>query len=102
VDLAIAAIKSGTVHQLRVVGLSKPDVIEYLPAEDFVPGSTWSTLVTEWKAWLQGRPDKSRLDFKSWLRRHKHAKVHTDAIRSSAERQDSIPLDVSKLLHELP
>src|SRR4051812_16236369 len=47
VDLALAAVSRGLSSRLTFLGLSKRDIIEYLPADSFVPGSTWPLLTAE-------------------------------------------------------
>ena len=99
VDLAVATVKRGLSSRLTFLGLSKPDIIEYLPVDSFVPGSTWPALVNEWKRSAQ--PRSRRPDFKKWLREVKGAKVSASSLRSAAERADTIPEDVTRVLQHL-
>lgn len=96
VALAQEACKRGRPTRLKLVGLTKPDVIEYLPAEAFVPGATWQALVAEWRATprVQGRPTQP---FKSWLRRAKGAVVTTENIAKVASCQDALHEDFIRL-----
>ncbi len=48
-NLLTRAIRARRAHRIRLETLSAPDVICYLPAEDFVPGKTWDVLLAEWR-----------------------------------------------------
>ena len=48
-NLLTRAIRARRAHRIRLETLSAPDVICYLPAEEFVPGKTWEELLAEWR-----------------------------------------------------
>ncbi len=99
VDLARAAAKAGVSGRLVLAGLSKPDIIEYLPAEEFVPGKTWAELVSEWK---RSRRDQPKNDgFKAWLRKHYGVRIDAEQLGEVAGRMDTIPTEVTRLLERL-
>ena len=54
-NLLTRAIRAHRAHRIRLETLSAPDVICYLPAEEFVPGATWEHLLAEWRASFDGR-----------------------------------------------
>lgn len=55
------ALNTGQTRRIRVFGLGEPDIINYLPASDFVPeAKSWEELVGEWD-----RRDR----FKEYLRK---------------------------------
>ncbi|HVE26546.1 MAG TPA: hypothetical protein VNC22_14130 [Sporichthya sp.] len=54
-NLLTRAIRARRAHRIRLETLSAPDVICYLPADEFVPGATWDELLTEWRASFDGR-----------------------------------------------
>ena len=99
VELALAAARRGMAHRLMVMGFSKPDIIEYLPAGAFAEGSSWGELVNEWHA--SGRSTDSGLDFKSWLRKAKGAQISARRLGQIASTMDSIPGDAIDLLKHL-
>ncbi|MGQ0631893.1 MAG: ATP-dependent nuclease [Sporichthyaceae bacterium] len=53
-NLLTKAIKAHRAPRIRLETLSAPDVICYLPAEEFVPGATWDELLTEWRESFNG------------------------------------------------
>lgn len=94
-DLAIAAIRAGVSDRLTFRGLSKPDIIEYLPADAFVPKSSWPELLAEWKS-----SDRTK-SFKQWLRECRGANVTTKSLRLAAEQADHVPGELTRLASEL-
>jgi ABC-type molybdenum transport system ATPase subunit/photorepair protein PhrA len=92
-ELAVAAVRAGVVRRLTFKGLTKPDIIEYLPAEAFVPGESWESLVMQWKS------TDRMLSFKRWLAKVKQAKVTTEALRAAAANTDHVPTDLTDVLH---
>ncbi|GAA0610801.1 hypothetical protein GCM10009547_11050 [Sporichthya brevicatena] len=54
-NLLTRAIRARRAHRIKLETLSAPDVICYLPADEFVPGSTWDELLAEWRAAFEGR-----------------------------------------------
>ena len=54
-NLLTRAIRARRAHRIRLETLSAPDVICYLPADEFVPGATWDQLLAEWRASFNGR-----------------------------------------------
>ncbi len=54
-NLLTRAIRARRAHRIKLETLSAPDVICYLPADEFVPGATWDDLLAEWRAAFEGR-----------------------------------------------
>jgi ABC-type molybdenum transport system ATPase subunit/photorepair protein PhrA len=94
-ELALAAVRAGEAHRLTFAGLAKADIIEYLPADAFVPGESWESLVR------QRKTTDRRLPFKRWLAKIKGADVRTKALRAAVDQADHVPADVLALLHEV-
>jgi len=94
-SLLLEALKSGQADRIAVATLRRPDIIEYLPAEAFVPGSTWPVLTSEWK---KARSDNRGLDFKTFLRIEKGGKISTKRLGEVADSLDEIPADFIGLL----
>ena len=63
-----ATLKRGQIDRIEIVGLDRPDIINYLPVESIVPGAVgWKQLADEYF-----RGDTS-ITFKQWLRSAKGA-----------------------------
>lgn len=78
----LAAVNRGTLSRIDVVGLDRPDIINYLPVAEFVPdASSWKDLFDEWRA--VGKPGP---DFKLWLKNSKGAQINSARIRHLAAR----------------
>lgn len=88
-ELLQALARSGTLERFEVHGLSKPDIIEYLPVADFVPDATsWAEAK---KSWPRGT------DFKGWLR-SLGATVSAKSLEAIASRVDLLPKDFTELV----
>ena len=49
-QLAWNALEAGAAHRLSIVGMSKPDIIDYLPVDQLAPSaSSWERLREEWQ-----------------------------------------------------
>lgn len=79
---AQAAIDRGRLDRVTVFGLSRPDVICYLPpvALGLPPNRTWDELVSEWRK-SSARP----ADIKGWLRSTHGVRVSLATIERAAE-----------------
>ncbi len=87
-----AALRSKKADRITIFGLSKPDIIEYLPVLQFIPSaSSWEEVVTQWEH--QG-------DFKEFLRQQ-GANVSANKLRRIAETldSDSYHSDLVELAH---
>ncbi|HUR73351.1 MAG TPA: hypothetical protein VMZ00_03700 [Sporichthya sp.] len=54
-NLLTRAIRAKRAHRIKLETLSAPDVICYLPADEFVPGATWDELLAAWRDSFDGR-----------------------------------------------
>jgi energy-coupling factor transporter ATP-binding protein EcfA2 len=94
-----AVSASQRVNRVRLFMMSQPDVIQYLPATEFVSGAAgWDALRHEWDSY---RDAGGRDDFKRWLRNAKQANISTQRIRTLARQLDEIHEDFQKLLQLL-
>jgi hypothetical protein len=95
--LAWNALEFGAAHRLSIVGMSKPDILEYLPIEQLSSSATsWDQLVQEWKA------DRRRHEnFKQWARRTGKATSAHGKVRQAARSLDVLPDDFVAVLEEV-
>lgn len=95
-EAGMAALRRGTLDRIDVVGLRLPDIIQYLPVEDLVPGATaWDPLVREWRAAPSPKPD-----FKQWIRKVKGARFTSKTLAEVAERMTDLD-DLTKVVDGL-
>jgi energy-coupling factor transporter ATP-binding protein EcfA2 len=76
-NLLTRAIKAGRGHRIHLETLSAPDVVCYLPAEEFVPGKTWDELLAEWRASFG---DREATNVKAFLTQRYDVGFSTDRI----------------------
>lgn len=91
-----AAVDLGKTHRLHVLGLQRPDIIFYLPADSFVDAGDWSRLGADYQAerkMASGPPE----DFKAWLRRKHGSRISTSTIKKAAKRLDHPPDELAGL-----
>lgn len=92
-----AAIAKGLESRVTATGLSRRDVIEYLPVEHFVSGaSSWSEL-RESHERAKAAKGSANSDFKQWLIEKFRAEFSDDRLRSAVEATDQVPLDILRL-----
>jgi hypothetical protein len=88
-ELLRATLRSNLSDRVAVHGFSKPDIIEYLPVQDFIPGTgSWQEAKATWP---------KDMTFKDWLR-SLGVRVTTANLRKSASHLDMLPEDFRKLL----
>jgi hypothetical protein len=88
-----SAVLSNQVHRFHPFGLSKRDIIEYLPVERIVPAAgSWADLRREHEQ------DSPHEEFKQWLRQRHKAKINVEELRRSARNLDEVPADFAHLL----
>jgi predicted ATPase len=76
-NLLQRAIRANRAHRIRLETLSAPDVICYLPADEFVPGKTWDELIAEWR---ESFGDREATNIKAFLTARYDATLNTDAV----------------------
>jgi energy-coupling factor transporter ATP-binding protein EcfA2 len=76
-NLLTRAIKARRGHRIRLETLSAPDVICYLPAEEFVPGKTWDDLIAEWR---ESFGDREATNIKAFLTQRYEVAFNTERI----------------------
>ena len=91
----------GWLHRIDVVGLDRPDIIDYLPVGKLVPTATsWSALRSEYEAVRPMSSDGRRLKFKQWLAQEHSARITTETIRSALADLDDLA-DLPKVIQGL-
>ena len=86
--------------RLHPLGLSKADILDYLPVTAFVAdAASWGQLRQE-LAKSTGK-DPSGNDFKKWLKSAKKADLSDAAIERAAASSDYVPEDFTQLLNHL-
>lgn len=90
------AIDAKVLHRIRPVGLSKRDILCYLPASKFVPGQvTWEQLESDYdKARGAGL---TKDNFKSWLTKTRGARFSRGHVEEAAKSMDSLPHEFTSL-----
>lgn len=98
-ELLQHVVNSGTDDRLTPHGLTKADIIEYLPVAELVPGHAedWASLR---RCHLRDRQaDKNTpKDFKRWLGSRFGADLSTESVARAAQTMDTVPPDLLRLL----
>lgn len=95
----IGAITRGEGRRFLPLGMSKKDVLEYLPVEELVPGAdSWASLRREWSSSLPSKADRSGRAYKTWLRKSKHADLSPENLRFVAETTAGPPLELKEII----
>ncbi len=76
-NLLTRAIRARRAHRIRLETLSAPDVICYLPADEFVPGATWDELLAQWRDSFEGH---EATNLKAFLTRRHGVQFTTGSI----------------------
>jgi predicted ATPase len=82
-NLLTRAIRANRAHRIRLETLSAPDVICYLPADEFVPGKTWAELIPEWR---ESFGDREATNIKAFLSQRYDAVLNTEAVARATAR----------------
>lgn len=96
-SLLISSVVNGTSERFFPLGMSKKDVLEYLPVGDVVKDATsWDALWKEWSrspAAVKARKDGQGVGkaYKTWLRRSKNADLSEENLRLVAETTQPHP-----------
>lgn len=91
-------IERGLESRHTPLGLSRPDVLDYLPVDAFVEGAeSWDSLRDE-LATSAGSP-QSGSKFKKWLASAKKADLSLEHISAVSKQLDHIPDDFTSVLH---
>ena len=80
-------------ERVEVFGMSKKDIIEYLPSNYFVSGSTWSKLHEEFISQNEFK------DFKKWMTKKYNANFSSENIIEAVRGMDSIHVDLTNLIN---
>lgn len=96
-SLLISSVVNGTSERFFPLGMSKKDVLEYLPVGDVVKDATsWDALWKEWSrspAAVKARKDGQGVGkaYKTWLRQSKNADLSEENLRLVAETTQPHP-----------
>gem|GEM_PF-2924305 len=82
-NLLTRAIRARRGHRIRLETLSAPDVICYLPAEEFVPGKSWEELIAEWR---ESFGDREATNIKGFLTQRYDVAFNTERIATIVSR----------------
>ncbi len=92
------ALESGQAERITPHGLTKGDIIEYLPVQALVPEATsWPDLRSQHRAAKNEKSGKPN-DFKKWLEITYKADFGADAMTAAIKRMDALPADLHRLL----
>jgi hypothetical protein len=96
-DLLERCAQRRLMNRFRVFGMSKRDIIEYLPVSAFGLNTSWDDLRDEHSKVKHAGGER---DFKEWLRRKKNGSISARKIRSAFDQLDEIHPDLKSLLLE--
>jgi energy-coupling factor transporter ATP-binding protein EcfA2 len=100
-EFGIRAVEESRADRIEVFGLSKRDIICYLPIQAIVPGaSSWQEVEARY---VKRYPPSSRrqpgdLNFKRWLRATYGATISRPVIETAVASVDAIPDEFAELL----
>lgn len=96
------ALSAGLNGRITPTGLSRADIIEYLPVERFVPNaSSWRQLRAAHAADLARHPGANvPKDFKKWLARNYSADFSPASLHEAAQGID-VPQEFERLMKEI-
>jgi len=88
---------------IGTIGLEKLDILDYLPAQYFIPNREWNDLRSEHKNLREtARPSRRPpSDFKKWCELVYEAKFDEFAVRGAVNAMDEIPPEFTDLLNQL-
>lgn len=93
ISFARRAQASRDFHRFSILGMSKPDIPEYLPVSQLVPG------VSSWEALRMAFDAQSKIgSFKPWLKQTFGVEYTDELLIAACESLDSIPHDFHNLL----
>jgi len=97
-SLLLSAVQDDRVDRIAsIVGLSKDDILDYLPVEHFVAGGSWQALRDQHSEHRAAGNEVPR-DFKRWLELHRDADFGDERIREAVGAMDEIHPDLTNLI----
>jgi energy-coupling factor transporter ATP-binding protein EcfA2 len=96
-DLLERCAQRRLMDRFRVFGMSKRDIVEYLPAGAFGLDALWEELREEHAKVKSAGGER---DFKEWLRREKNASISARKIKTAFDQLDELHADLKSLLLE--
>ena len=96
----IRALDKGLAERVHPVGVTRGDIVEYLPVSALVPNATsWEQLREQHQDRLniEGTPK----DFKRWLELEQQGDFSISALRRACLSMDHIPSDLTNVLNEI-
>lgn len=97
------SIERGRGRHSRVepLGVSRADIIEYLPVQTFAPDAiSWEALRAQ-HAERRASSKNTPKDFKAWLSKEHHATFDAQTLRLASQRLDHVPHDFTVLLDRI-
>lgn len=96
-----SALRKGLDGRISPMGLSAPDIIEYLPVARLVDGATsWEDLHGRHRAAREAKPNRTSKDFKTWLQVEFSADFRPAALIAAAEGLP-VPQEFAELMDML-
>lgn len=103
--LLAGTITKGVSERFFPLGMSKKDVLEYLPVSELIAGATsWADLRKEWMRSPSAMADRSGKAYKTWLRKAKGADLSPENLRLIAYLNPPHPelkAMIAKVTHRL-
>ena len=98
--LLIGTITRGEdLQRFYPLGMSKKDVLEYLPVAQLVDGAiSWEELREQWNRSPASMADRSGKAYKTWLRRVKRADLSPENLRLVAETTGGAPRELKEVI----
>ena len=97
--LLTGTITRGVSQRFFPLGMSKKDVLEYLPVVQLVDGaSSWEELRGQWKRSPASMADRSGKAYKDWLRKVKRADLSPENLRLVAETAGGPPPELKAII----
>ena len=94
-ELLQRAIETNNFGRVAFCGLSKQDIIEYLPPQSFDLTENWNALRKEFVQFGAGR------DFKKFLIEDKNARISSQRIQNGVDSLDEIPDDLAQIVRKI-
>lgn len=98
VSLARRLHERGELDRFSVFGLSRRDIVEYLPVQQLVPGAdSWDALRDDYETY-RATTSKGVMPFKPWLEQKRSASFGDDSLRIACAALDDTPGEFLEML----
>lgn len=90
------AVDANVLHRIRPLGLTRRDILCYLPVSKFIPGqATWEHLESDYDDARAAGLTKD--NFKTWLKKTRGAKFSREDVEDAAKSMDNVPHEFTTL-----